>query len=814
LDRPTQIIKSAQVLFAQFGLKKVTTDDIAKEAQVSKATVYKYFKNKFEIFDQVIEREANSLLTAIEDAVAAETSTADKLQAHLKMRLSNRSEFINFYRVTQESRADYWPFIVRIRRQFLDKEQRTVARIIKDGVASGELEVENPERAALVLVLALASVEYQWSLDESRFTLPKLIDLMLKMMLNGIRKREMNISDSNKINGKRELLKLDTTMVEHYSNGPHKFHIPVMGTGFTIDTPLRVAKYGISSVISIGDDSLMEQVRKFYLEKSGRSYNPIPVGEEDCREKRTRSYLNLINELVEIQMQSIRSEAFEPGNDITRYFEMLPDGSLKDTYSKMLNSKDSKTKMELQSALRHQVVTGHIDVNIMTKVDQEQYHNNIKGPPESGLAMAALRGFATSKLRSSVVLSAGINKRLFAHMAKFEDFFPSNEGPPKKTIILKVSDYRSAMLQGKLFVRHGLWISEFRIESGLNCGGHAFANVGELMGPILEEFKNKRTSLEEMLRKKYYDALAKLGKKPWGQPSISLSAQGGVGTLEEHKFLVNHYGLDSVGWGTPFLMVPQVTNVGEENLKKLISAKQEDVVLSDASPLGVPFWKLRTSASDEIRRKRIRDGVPGSPCPKRYLSSDFEFSRTPICKASSRYQKLKLDQISKSSLPEKIKKAKIDEVLSKTCLCSDLAAGVLTCLGIDSHSNLAICCGPGIVDFKKVATLREMVDHIYGRLSLICNPDRPHMFIKELSLYITFLQSQLDKAEIGIVKLSEKYFADFSQNLLGGIEYYRELASHLNGSGSSRFLTALKTFEDQIMQMKCNPSVSLQPSVA
>jgi len=31
---------------------------------------------------------------------------------------------------------------------------------------------------------------------------------------------------------------------------PHSFHIPVMGTGFTIDTPLKVARYGISSVIS------------------------------------------------------------------------------------------------------------------------------------------------------------------------------------------------------------------------------------------------------------------------------------------------------------------------------------------------------------------------------------------------------------------------------------------------------------------------------------------------------------------------------------------------------------------------------------
>ena len=34
----------------------------------------------------------------------------------------------------------------------------------------------------------------------------------------------------------------------------HTFHIPVMGTGFTIDTPIKVAKYGISSVVSLVDD--------------------------------------------------------------------------------------------------------------------------------------------------------------------------------------------------------------------------------------------------------------------------------------------------------------------------------------------------------------------------------------------------------------------------------------------------------------------------------------------------------------------------------------------------------------------------------
>ena len=47
-------------------------------------------------------------------------------------------------------------------------------------------------------------------------------------------------------------------------DGGHSFHIQVMGTGFTIDTPLRLAKYGISSVIPIEDDVLVEQVRKIH----------------------------------------------------------------------------------------------------------------------------------------------------------------------------------------------------------------------------------------------------------------------------------------------------------------------------------------------------------------------------------------------------------------------------------------------------------------------------------------------------------------------------------------------------------------------
>ena len=68
----------------------------------------------------------------------------------------------------------------------------------------------------------------------------------------------------------------------------HTFHIPVMGLAFTIDTPLKVARFGISSVVSIVEDNLVEQMRAFHCAQAGEAYVPIPTDDIDHRAKRTR----------------------------------------------------------------------------------------------------------------------------------------------------------------------------------------------------------------------------------------------------------------------------------------------------------------------------------------------------------------------------------------------------------------------------------------------------------------------------------------------------------------------------------------------
>lgn len=47
-------------------------------------------------------------------------------------------------------------------------------------------------------------------------------------------------------------------------NTLHTFHLSVMGLAFSIDSPLKVAQYGISSVLSLSADTLLEQMREYY----------------------------------------------------------------------------------------------------------------------------------------------------------------------------------------------------------------------------------------------------------------------------------------------------------------------------------------------------------------------------------------------------------------------------------------------------------------------------------------------------------------------------------------------------------------------
>lgn len=561
----------------------------------------------------------------------------------------------------------------------------------------------------------------------------------------------------------------------------HSFHIPVMGLAYTIDSPIRVAQFGISSVISIIDDDLLEKMNAFYSQKFSLPYQEISQKVEDYRAKRITAYLNLVDTIVKDKFAKFKEELSESKSAMESFMSMLPNTSgLREGLSKILEE-GVAIKETIKSYIDAHLSAGEIDVNIMTKIDKDNFIKNKQLPIEFNDAHASLRGFAKSNLASSVVLSAGMNPRLYSYFEKFNDFYPDDNGQIKKKIILKVSDFRSAIIQGKFLAKKGLWVSEYRVESGLNCGGHAFATEGFLFGPILEEFKTKKSELIQDTHAVFIKALEDKNLPVPKQPlDIKITAQGGVGTADEHEFLIANYGVDSVGWGTPFLLVPEATSVDDETRKLMMGAKESDLYLSDISPLGVPFNAIRGTSNEFFKQQRIAKNKAGSSCPKKLLALSKEFGPEGICTASKKYQDVKLaelDERKESMDTSKYEIAK-NKITEKSCLCVGLANASYLENEIPikgQQQGVVICPGPNLAYFDKEVSLSQMAQHIYGRLSVLSETYRPNMFVKELKMYVDYLRNDIANFTDELSAKNIKRWVAFKSNLLDGIAYYQDL---------------------------------------
>ena len=573
----------------------------------------------------------------------------------------------------------------------------------------------------------------------------------------------------------------------------HTFHIPVMGTAFTADSPLKVAHYGISTVIALADDVLLERLRKYYSDLNNISYEEIKNNTKDYRADRITAYLNMVHVLVSNKFEDFTTSTSDKFDEVKKYFEMLPDtASVKKEFNKIIS--DTFKFEDLSTWLKDNLSFGSVDVNIMTKVDKTNYFKKEELPSEYNDAHAGLRGYANSDLESSVIFSAGMNPRLYGYIAHFDDFFPDVNGNIKKKIVLKVSDYRSAIIQGKFLAKKGLWISEYRIESGLNCGGHAFATDGYLMGPILAEFRDRRQELIDDIYAVCKPALEANGRVvPNETLKITITAQGGVATSEEHNFLINHYKLDTVGWGTPFLLVPEATTVDAATRKQLQDAKEKDLYLSNVSPLGVPFNNLRDSSKDVEKEQKITDGKPGSPCPRKFLALSNEYGTEGVCTASRLFQKNKIDEQGIS-----------DSITDKTCLCMGLAATAVINYGLNTRESfgVSICPGPNMAYFNQELSLQDMSHHIYNADEGVVRADRPNMFVNELGMYLKYLSEKIEEHKKDWSRKSPRYLNAFTTNMNEGIAYYQKMFNSVGTTFSSVKKSALNSLNDAMDRMQ------------
>lgn len=199
------ILQAAENVFAQKGYTQATMDDVAQEAQFSKATLYRYFKSKRDIFMEIILSSIDESYVNLIKIRDKEIPSEEKLKQMIKYILSyyNKKKNITRIFIMEQSamkkllRVDVtkhtWhssahPRLPQIFQKKLEKIFAVMVAIVEEGIRSGEFRDMDPKEVCYVVGALLRGFHFRGPIHEKEYTLVDSTDLIHDFVLHGIKK--------------------------------------------------------------------------------------------------------------------------------------------------------------------------------------------------------------------------------------------------------------------------------------------------------------------------------------------------------------------------------------------------------------------------------------------------------------------------------------------------------------------------------------------------------------------------------------------------------------------------------------------------
>ncbi len=172
-----KLIEVARQLFVHKGIENTTMNDIANASDKGRRTIYTYFKNKKEIYNAVIEKESEQLVSKLREIADLSLSPKDKLRRFLDVRFdiirendSQNDQLMRFF-VRDMKRIE------KIRRIASEKEREILKLIIQEGVECGQFDQQQCGNLDVVLLMIMQGVDMSYlrdnfveiGVDKSRF---------------------------------------------------------------------------------------------------------------------------------------------------------------------------------------------------------------------------------------------------------------------------------------------------------------------------------------------------------------------------------------------------------------------------------------------------------------------------------------------------------------------------------------------------------------------------------------------------------------------------------------------------------------------
>lgn len=186
IDRRQQIIDAATNSFSLYGYKATTIDQVAKLANVGKGTIYTFFKNKEELFDEIINRLIKEMKEVADDAVKPSDSFYENVHRALYRLLEFRKQHQLTIKLSQEARDIGTPAVLDV----MEKLEHAILRFIEEkvvlAVERGEIKECDPEKTSFIMMKLYIALIFDWEKRHSPLSKEEISQLFEFYVFKGL----------------------------------------------------------------------------------------------------------------------------------------------------------------------------------------------------------------------------------------------------------------------------------------------------------------------------------------------------------------------------------------------------------------------------------------------------------------------------------------------------------------------------------------------------------------------------------------------------------------------------------------------------
>jgi len=181
-----RIVHVSSEIFSQYGFRKTTMEEIAKALRKGKSSIYYYFKSKEEIFEAVIDNEAQVLKNELSTAIRSTRDPEERLRLYVKVKMEAFEKLSNYYNAIFSSELDHFDFVERQREKYDQNETALFRYILWAGVQSGHFNLKDTRLAALAVQTALKGLERPLFWGRKTMGQEHRIDAIIDILFYGI----------------------------------------------------------------------------------------------------------------------------------------------------------------------------------------------------------------------------------------------------------------------------------------------------------------------------------------------------------------------------------------------------------------------------------------------------------------------------------------------------------------------------------------------------------------------------------------------------------------------------------------------------